>query len=69
MPVALCTDDCGVFSTSLSKEYAIAAQAFSLSHQQLVQLAQGAVSQSFAPADVQERLYARFAEFRRTHQL
>ncbi len=34
-PVVLCTDDQGVFQTSLSKEYAIAAQAFHLTEDDL----------------------------------
>ncbi|EFN56962.1 hypothetical protein CHLNCDRAFT_143540 [Chlorella variabilis] len=38
-PVVLCTDDSGVFATSLSREYAIAASAFGLSEEQLQQLA------------------------------
>ena len=34
-PVVLCTDDQGVFQTSLSKEYAIAAWAFQLTEDDL----------------------------------
>ena len=42
-PVILCTDDSGVFGTSLSKEYAIAARAFSLDKLNLLGLAWGAL--------------------------
>lgn len=41
--MVLCTDDSGVFATSLSREYALAAAAFDLSHEELAALAlQGA---------------------------
>lgn len=49
-PIVLCTDDSGVFSTSLSREYAIAANAFGLSRQQLVELAEGAIDHTFLSA-------------------
>ncbi|KAL9243521.1 hypothetical protein vseg_017396 [Gypsophila vaccaria] len=47
-PLTLCTDDSGVFSTSLSEEYAIAANAFNLGKTELFQLARNAVDFSFA---------------------
>ena len=46
-PVIICTDDKGVFSTSLSEEYAIAVQTFSLNQQQLRKLAFSAVNHIF----------------------
>ena len=46
--VVLCTDDSGVFATSLSKEYALAAEAFGLGHDQLFALASASVDHSFA---------------------
>ncbi|KAL4419191.1 hypothetical protein ABPG77_007781 [Micractinium sp. CCAP 211/92] len=46
-PVALCTDDSGVFATSLSREYAIAAAAFDLSEEQLRTLALAAADYTF----------------------
>lgn len=46
-PVVLCTDDSGVFGTTLSKEYAIAAEAFQLTQQQLVELAHRSIVYCF----------------------
>ena len=64
-PVALCTDDCGVFDTSLSKELAIAAGAFSLSERELVALSHKAASLSFASDHQQARLQETFYQFSR----
>ncbi|KAF6264632.1 adenosine/AMP deaminase family protein [Scenedesmus sp. NREL 46B-D3] len=46
-PVVLCTDDSGVFATTLSQEYAITAAAFGLDQQQLIELASRAVEYCF----------------------
>ncbi|DBA90010.1 TPA: hypothetical protein ACH3X2_004337 [Trebouxia sp. C0005] len=46
-PVVLCTDDQGVFQTSLSKEYAIAAQAFQLTEDDLWTLVLRSVDYTF----------------------
>ena len=46
--VVLCTDDPGVFNTTLSREYMIAAEAFGLSHHALVQLAKNGLDAAFA---------------------
>ncbi len=48
-PVVLCTDDQGVFQTSLSKEYAIAAQAFQLTEDDLWTLVLRSVDYTFLP--------------------
>ncbi|KMS96732.1 hypothetical protein BVRB_8g200370 [Beta vulgaris subsp. vulgaris] len=55
-PLVLCTDDSGVFSTSLSKEYAIAAAAFGIGKKDLFQLARNAVELSFAGEKVVREL-------------
>ena len=57
-PVVLCTDDQGVFQTSLSKEYAIAAQAFNLSKDDLWALAMRSVQTAFLSADRKAELTA-----------
>ena len=57
-PVVLCTDDQGVFQTSLSKEYAIAAHAFRLSEDDLWTLALRSVQTTFLAADRQAELTA-----------
>lgn len=48
-PLALCTNDSGILNTFLSREFAIAAQSFELSQDQLRALALGAADHSFLP--------------------
>lgn len=43
-PICLCTDDSGVFETSLSNEYAIAASALKLSRRDLFELSQRSIN-------------------------
>lgn len=58
-PVVLCTDDSGVFGTSLSEEYAIAAASFGLSDSQLRDLAAAAAEYTFLPAAAKSQLKER----------
>jgi adenosine deaminase len=57
--VALCTDDSGVFGTTLSREYAIAAAAFGLDEAALQQLALQAADYAFLPEGGRETLRRR----------
>jgi len=63
-PVSVCTDDSGVFRTTLSREYALCAVAFGLREEQLWQLAGGAVEAAFAEETVKATLRARLAAAR-----
>jgi len=58
-PLVLCTDDSGVFGTTLSREYALAAATFGLGEAQLWQLARAGVAHAFLPAPVRDALLAR----------
>ncbi|KAL8461377.1 hypothetical protein ACS0TY_032743 [Phlomoides rotata] len=60
-PLILCTDDCGVFSTSLSAEYALASSAFGLGKREMFQLSQKAIEFIFACGRVKEELKTIFA--------
>ncbi|GMN49852.1 hypothetical protein TIFTF001_019013 [Ficus carica] len=55
-PLVLCTDDVGVFSTSLSHEYKLAASAFGLGKFEMFQLARNAVEFVFAEDGVKREL-------------
>ncbi|KAJ1292263.1 hypothetical protein BS78_02G378600 [Paspalum vaginatum] len=59
-PLSLCTDDCGLFSTSLSNEYYLVATTFGLSKSELFQLAQDAVQFVFADDVVKKSLKQMF---------
>ncbi|GAB2301098.1 hypothetical protein Dimus_035130 [Dionaea muscipula] len=59
-PLTLCTDDSGVFSTSLSKEYSIAAAAFGLGRDEMFRLARNAVEFVFADDYVVRELKGTF---------
>jgi adenosine deaminase len=58
-PVVLCTDDSGVFGTSLSREYALAAGAFGLSGAELAALALKGVDYTFLEESEKEALRGR----------
>ncbi|KAK2358998.1 N6-mAMP deaminase [Trifolium repens] len=55
-PVVLCTDDSGVFSTSVSNEYKIAASSFGLGRKEMLELSKNAVEFIFADNTVKEDL-------------
>lgn len=55
-PVVLCTDDTGVFSTSLSNEYRIAASTFGLGKKEMFELSKNSVEFVFADNGVKEEL-------------
>ncbi|XP_047070476.1 N6-mAMP deaminase-like [Lolium rigidum] len=59
-PLSLCTDDSGLFSTSLSNEYYLVASTFGLSKAELFRLAQGAVEFVFADDEVKKSLRVMF---------
>ncbi|VAH42767.1 unnamed protein product [Triticum turgidum subsp. durum] len=59
-PLSICTDDSGLFSTSLSNEYYLVASTFGLSKTELFRLAQGAVELVFADDEVKKSLRAVF---------
>ncbi|GJP49174.1 hypothetical protein CLOM_g8418 [Closterium sp. NIES-68] len=61
-PVAICTDDSGVFSTTLSREYALAAAAFNLSDDHLMELAHNSIDFAFLPCEARKLLCCIFQE-------
>ncbi|CAA0826528.1 adenosine/AMP deaminase family protein [Striga hermonthica] len=60
-PLILCTDDAGVFSTSLSSEYALASSAFGLGKREMFQLAQQGINFIFACDEVKDELKTIFS--------
>lgn len=61
-PLVLCTDDSGVFSTSLSREYNLASSSFGLGKTEMFQLAEIAIDFIFADDGVKTDLRATFEE-------
>lgn len=59
-PLSVCTDDSGLFSTSLSNEYYLVASTFGLSKSELFRLALGAVEFVFADDEVKKSLRLMF---------
>ncbi|KAL5726843.1 adenosine deaminase [Ranunculus cassubicifolius] len=59
-PIALCTDDTGVFSTSLSQEYMLAASAFDLGEEEMFNLGKRSIEFVFADEAVKKYLRERF---------
>lgn len=59
-PIVICTDDMGVFKTSLSKEYSLIAEHFGLSRTQVLQLARKSVDLIFSDDTVKDSLKSKF---------
>ncbi|XP_057962584.1 N6-mAMP deaminase [Malania oleifera] len=55
-PLVLCTDDTGVFSTSLTCEYMLAASTFGLGKTEMFQLARSAIQFIFAGDEMKSKL-------------
>ena len=62
--VYLQTDDKGVFSTSLSEEYSIAADTFSLSRQQMWDLSYKSIDYVFADDSVKKSLQRKWTKLK-----
>lgn len=62
-PSVICTDDKGVFNTSLSDEYVIAAKAFSLSQDELVTISLKSIDCIFAGESVKDELRQKIKAF------
>ncbi|XP_050215219.1 N6-mAMP deaminase isoform X2 [Mercurialis annua] len=55
-PIILCTDDSGVFSTSVCKEYSLASSAFGLGKKEMFELARNGIEYIFADDAVKQDL-------------
>ncbi|EGP86108.1 unnamed protein product [Zymoseptoria tritici ST99CH_3D7] len=64
-PIALSTDDVGIFGSPVSNEYLLAAQHFCLSQNDLVQLARRAVPSIFGDDEEKRRLHSLLDTFER----
>ncbi|CAH1790085.1 unnamed protein product [Owenia fusiformis] len=62
-PCVVCTDDKGVFATSLSKEYKLAAETFDISQQDLYQLSYKAIDHIFDTEDTKAILRQKWCTF------
>ncbi|XP_065198797.1 adenosine deaminase-like protein [Sycon ciliatum] len=63
-PLCICTDDKGVFATTLSEEYLHAANAFNLSKAQLLSISRGAIDLIFADDAVKASLHEQWEAFK-----
>ncbi|KAF2252321.1 Metallo-dependent hydrolase [Trematosphaeria pertusa] len=63
VPLALCTDDVGVFCSPLSQEYYLAATHFDLDRSQLKSLAERAIDSIFSGLDERSRLKTLFSNW------
>ena len=62
-PIAICTDDMGVFKTSLSREYSLIAHHFSLNRTLVFRMARSCVNFVFAEDELKAVLRRKFESF------
>ncbi|KAL9700880.1 hypothetical protein quinque_004321 [Culex quinquefasciatus] len=66
--VCVCTDDFGVFETTLSRELWLCAKTFGLTPDQIIQLEERSIGYTFASADEKRALATLFEDFRREEE-
>lgn len=66
-PVAVCTDDRGVFLCSVGQELERARRLLGVGERELLALAEGAVDFAFCPEEVKGRLRKKFEDFRKAN--
>ncbi|KAF7194991.1 Adenosine deaminase-like protein [Pseudocercospora fuligena] len=64
--IALCTDDVGVFGSTVSNEYLLAAEHFSLNRKDLIALSRCAVPSIFGSEEEKQRLMTLLNDFERS---
>jgi adenosine deaminase len=62
-PICLCCDDCGIFTTNLSKEYYLASSDGGLSKQDLVRITENSIDMSFAKSSLKSAMVRRVKNF------
>ncbi|XP_037721228.1 adenosine deaminase-like protein [Drosophila subpulchrella] len=65
-PKVICTDDSGIFDTTLTQEFLLAAETFGLTHRQCIELTLEAVHHSFAGDQEQKEMAERVAKYAAT---
>ncbi|XP_062576458.1 adenosine deaminase-like protein [Saccostrea cucullata] len=63
-PCVICTDDKGVFSTSMSEEYQLAASTFDLKQRDLWNLSEQSINYTFCEENVKEKLRDQFKVYK-----
>jgi adenosine deaminase len=58
-PICFCCDDCGIFTTTLSKEYYLASSEGGLSKQDLVRITENSIGMSFAVSSLKSAMLRR----------
>lgn len=64
-PIALCTDDVGIFGSSISNEYLLAARHFGLGRKDLIALCKRTLPSTFGGEAEKQRLYGLIDDFER----
>ncbi|XP_034485871.1 adenosine deaminase-like protein [Drosophila innubila] len=68
VPKVLCTDDCGVFDTTLSDEFILANETFGLTKSQCIGLTMEAIQHSFATPQEKLKMKMQLYSYTRRHE-
>lgn len=59
-PICFCTDDPGVFQTTMSREYALAERDCGFSREELLKICRESIDLSFAPSSTKDKIKSQF---------